>query len=256
MKRLIALILLLVIISCTGEKPIPQPTIKISSPTQNSAFEYGQDIKFEFQLTNFTFNTNDTKLRSGFIKITLDKKPSALLSKTNQALRDTEPGAHRLVAELVSSKELSYNASDEVVFLVKEKLAQTPILINNLTNLNTTTNQTTIALTNDSNKPDFDIYFPTSGFKVKGNLVALRLVPKNFFFGKIGDKNQPGYGHLHIYVNDQKDPLMSDKATQTISNLKPKDNTITVELVNNNHTSYGVKKSVQFYAQSVTEKQD
>ncbi len=103
---------------------------------------------------------------------------------------------------------------------------------------------------------DFEIKLPAPGYNVKGNLVAARMVPSSkFLFGKIGSNHTPGEGHFHFFINEQKEPLEVDSATYTIKNLNKGTNTLYVEMVRNDHTSYGIKKHVSFEAQTVTSKQ-
>ena len=102
---------------------------------------------------------------------------------------------------------------------------------------------------------DFEIKLPTPGYNVKGNLVAARIIPSaNFTFGNIGETNGSGEGHFHFFINDQKEPIEVGSATYTIKNLDKGTNTLYVEMVRNDHSSYGIKKHVSFEAQTVTGK--
>ena len=130
--------------------------------------------------------------------------------------------------------------------------------------LNTSLNQSTSSnLTNTTvfevNKSEiktssnFEIFFPRGDYKAKGDLVAISLKLINFSIGNLGDVEKPNVGLFKYSVDNQDGFKISDKATFTVSNLSKGKRTLTIEMIGTNMTPLGVKKSISFEAQSVTE---
>lgn len=91
------------------------------------------------------------------------------------------------------------------------------------------------------------IVTPKVGETINSDQVTLRVAAPNFQF--VDFKNHPWsayrQGHMHIWV-DEKNPTKNTalKATSnvyTLTNLKPGPHTLTVELVNNDHSSLSPK---------------
>ncbi|MBI5065987.1 hypothetical protein HZA97_07150 [Candidatus Woesearchaeota archaeon] len=101
---------------------------------------------------------------------------------------------------------------------------------------------------------DFDIKFPPPGFGVKGNIVAVRLIPSaSFTFGALNTTHVPGKGYFKYKLNNGN-WTEEESATFTVKDLEKGTNTVYVELMRNDMTSYGIQKHVSFEGQTVTGK--
>lgn len=101
----------------------------------------------------------------------------------------------------------------------------------------------------------FEIWWPREDSNIKGDIVALSIKMSNKFkIGNPNSKNQPDEGHFHVYLNDAQKPIEVYDATITLSNIISGKNKITVEMVQNDHTTYYAKKTITFNGQVVTSK--
>lgn len=110
-----------------------------------------------------------------------------------------------------------------------------------------------VPVMNLSKTPGFEIYFPTEGFRVRGNLIALSLVLDNFTIGAPNTTHKDNYGYFLVYV-DNSAPLTMTKSVLTLKELSASNHTVKIDMVRNDGLSYGVSRTVHFEAQSVTAK--
>lgn len=101
--------------------------------------------------------------------------------------------------------------------------------------------------------PDFEFKYPEEGTKLKGDVVSVSIKMRNFTIGVIGSNNSQGYGHFHVLIDNESYKEMED-ASKTFRGISKGKHVLTVEMVNNDHTSYGVSHSVIIEAQTVTGK--
>ena len=166
----------------------------------------------------------------------------------------------------LTKTNLSYNFSqkNEIVNQSINLTSSNVTVQTNISSINASLNQSTLSnLTNatvvEVNKSeiktssDFEIFFPRGDYKAKGDLVAVSLKLINFSIGFLGDVEKPNVGLFKYIVDNQDGFKISDKATFTVSNLTKGKRTLTIELIGTNMTPLGVKKSISFEAQSVTE---
>ncbi len=100
---------------------------------------------------------------------------------------------------------------------------------------------------------NFDIWWPKENSNIEGDVTILRIIPSdNFLFGKENSSNKINEGHFHLFVNNSKNYIELVQPTFRLSDLSAGKNTIIVEMVNNDHTNYYLKKTVTFNAQTVT----
>lgn len=133
---------------------------------------------------------------------------------------------------------------------------ETPPVAENKTHEAMTANTTTAqaepsptvetTMTAAGDRPDFEFKYPVEGIKIHGRILSVSLLVKNFTFGTEGDPSKAGEGHLHFYFDDRNGTIMVYKASYTVSDLVPGNRTLTTEMVNNDHSSIGVRKSVTF----------
>lgn len=168
----------------------------------------------------------------------------------------------------LTKTNLSYNPSQKTEVVnqsINLTSANVTIQLNNSVNLSTNTSTTTNLTDNTANltpqtsnlspktSADFEIFFPRGNYKAKGDLVAVSLKLINFTIGNLGDAEKPNVGLFKYYVDNSESFKISDKATFTVSNLTKGKRTLTIEMIGTNMTPLGVKKSISFEAQSVTE---
>lgn len=178
---------------------------------------------------------------------------------------DLEDGEHTVEIKLISrdkkelySKNITFNVDSNKVEKVKEEPKAKDLLRKKTERKKEQVNKLSGEERVNSEEADklgldFKILLPTPGYNVKGNIIAVRLEPFNFTFGEIGSKHVPGQGYFRFKINDGE-WFNVNKATKTIKGLDKGTNTLYVEMVRNDGTSYGIKKHVSFEAQTVTGK--
>lgn len=102
--------------------------------------------------------------------------------------------------------------------------------------------------------PGFDYQYPREGTKVKGELVSVSLIMYNFTIGGQNQKPTWGEGYFRIWLNNATTPIIMERASKTLRGLPSGDVTMTVEMVMNNGSTYGVQKTIHFKAQTITAK--
>ncbi|MDP6293370.1 MAG: hypothetical protein QF486_04000 [Candidatus Woesearchaeota archaeon] len=102
-------------------------------------------------------------------------------------------------------------------------------------------------------RPDFEFKYPSEGTRVKGEVVSLTLRILNFTLGRMGENVSWGEGHFHVTTQNAS-LIEMERATKTLRGLQPGEQFLTVEMVMNNHSSYGVRKRITIEAQTVTSK--
>tara|TARA_Y100000310_G_C20611926_1_gene778455 strand:- start:69 stop:734 length:666 start_codon:yes stop_codon:yes gene_type:complete len=102
-------------------------------------------------------------------------------------------------------------------------------------------------------RPDFEFKYPQEGTRVKGEVVSLTLRILNFTIGRMGENVTWGEGHFHVRTQNSS-LIEMERSTKTLRGLQPGEQYITVEMVMNNHSSYGVRKRIKIEAQTVTAK--
>lgn len=165
----------------------------------------------------------------------------------------------------LTKTNFSYNFSQKNGINQSINLTSTNVtILSNVSSINTSLNQSiSTNLTNTTTKietpevkltsSDFEIFFPRGNYKAKGDLIAVSLKLINFSIGTFGDVEKPNVGLFKYHVDNSESFKISDKATFTVSNLTKGKRTLTIEMIGTNMTSLGVKKSISFEAQSVTE---
>ncbi|MBI2564945.1 hypothetical protein HYV79_03060 [Candidatus Woesearchaeota archaeon] len=194
-----------------------KPDFIIITPKQNQIYE-SSTVQLEMLLEN---------IQNAAFKISIDDASPELV-KTTKKIFILNPGEHNVSVELMKDEKTSY--------AVKK----------------------TVSFTNNYVKPPenfgFDIKFPVEGYGVKGDIIAVRLVLNEFSIDTIGAGNREGRGHFHFYLDGSKKPLEVDSATFTIKDLSAGTHVLEVEMVKSDHSSYGLKKKVNFEAQVITSK--
>ena len=101
--------------------------------------------------------------------------------------------------------------------------------------------------------PTIAIKSPTAGSAVSATNLMVKVMTSNFNYGKIGDANQDGYGHIHVYLDK---PASSGTAytaviaggdTVTIPGpISAGTHYIVVALQKNNHAPLNIQDSISF----------
>lgn len=288
-KRLIALtILLLLIVACSGgnqandganqnktsetynandaNKPTEQsnvgpndPQFKITTPQEGSTVGKAE---FVLELKNteypkflaFYGEKNSTEIGDIFT-LNLENGEHTveirLLDKKNNVL-DTRKVKFTLVksAEEIKREETIQEEQKAKDLIKKEETKIETPKVETLP-VNVETADTSEAKSLELN---FDIKFPPPGFNVKGNIVAVRLIPSaSFTLGAVNTTHVPGKGYFKYKINNGN-WTDEESATFTIKNLEKGTNTVYVEMMRNDMTSYGIQKHVSFEGQTVTSK--
>ncbi|WP_139489410.1 hypothetical protein [Brevibacillus dissolubilis] len=81
--------------------------------------------------------------------------------------------------------------------------------------------------------------------QLQGDDLHLNLTVKNFRFSleNMGKDNKHGEGHVHLYLDSKKVAKIFD-STYVYKDVPAGKHTIMLELANNDHSSYGVKKTL------------
>jgi hypothetical protein len=214
------------------------PTLSITSPTNGASVSTG-NITVNAQVTNFSVVDKQGQANvagEGHLHFYLDVdapttagQPAipasgvwAHVSGTTYTFANVAPGTHTISVQLINNDH-------------------TPVIPTVIAKI-------TITVTPPA--PTLSITSPTSGASVsQGNIVVNARVTNFNVVDKQGQANVPGEGHLHFYLDVDAPTTAGQPAipasgvwahvsgtTYTFSNVAPGTHTISVQLVNNDHT--------------------
>ncbi len=221
--------------------PTPAPTLSITSPREGASVPAG-DVTVSAQVTNFKVVDKQGMANlpgEGHLHFYLDidapttpDKPAvpasgvwAHVSATTNTFINLAPGMHTISVQLINNNHTPV----------------TPIVVAKI-NITVTPRVTAT--------PTLSITSPNNGATVPAENITVNAQVTNFkVVDKQGMANVPGEGHLHFYL-DIDAPTTPDKpaapasgvwahvstTTHTFTNLAPGMHTISVQLINNDHT--------------------
>lgn len=207
--------------------PVLPPTIKIASPianAQSSSFSVSVDVaNFDLKAVG---TTPGKVAGQGHIHYLVDGAPApgdyATTSKTF-TITGLSAGEHTITAELTNNDHSSL--SPRVFQDVKVRAVAPPT-------------------PTPSPAPTLTIVSPTAG--ASGSSFSVRVDVADHEFAPVGTAaNKAGQGHIHYLVDGKPAPgdYATTSKTFTVSGLSAGEHTITVELVNNDHSSLSPKVS-------------
>lgn len=194
----------------------PEPSLSLLVP----GVTYNTTVDFQVVTENFGPDTTNP----GTIDAYIDGEPVELRKGVGRA--NLGWGNHTFMARLVAPNGSSY-ASESAVFVIKPELIYEDAM------------------------PEVEIWNPRDGQNIEGNIVAVSLRFQNFDFGTPGTAKEPNEGYVRLLINNRTMDELT-KATITVRELPKGNTTITVMLMQNDGTPYGVSKSVSFLSQTVT----
>jgi len=201
----------------------PAPSIKITQP-ENEVNTTKVTLVVE------TSNFGEGTTNPGSIEAKVDGESVSLLD--GKAELELEWGSHEITVKLVAPNGTEYTST------IKDIEVKPLVTADGL--------------------PNFTLWYPREGTRIKGNLMAVSLRFTNFSIGTPGAENRPNYGYMMFVIDDNRTIDEVTKATYTVRGtvrgLSKGNHTLKVKLLQNDGTPYGVEKSITFIAQTVTGK--
>jgi hypothetical protein len=186
-------------------------TIDITSP--NNGGTVGPIVDVAWNVTGITLDSaaigGANEADHGHVHVYVDDVYIDATGEAGYTLTDITEGAHTIKAVLASNDHTEYSISDSV---------------------SVTSGPPTL--------PVVAITSPAFGTTLSGSSVELGLLIQNFIFSEdIGGENEVSHGHYHVIVDGNYFDLSTDPDSAWVTRLNPGPHDITVELVNNDHTS-------------------
>lgn len=197
-------------------------------------------IKFLEPKTGFITNQSKVQVKLTADKFSFEKGDYAVLMisearhemKQNTYDLNLTPAKYKLEASLFDKNGKDLNAKKTTEFTVKGIPPKGPKGI-----------------------PNFQIWWPQENSNIKGDFMSLSLIMENFFIeDKTNVSNRLNYGHFLVWLNNATEPIKMYSGTKTIHNLLAGKNTIRVEMIHNDDSTYYVERTTTFNGQTTTSK--
>ena len=203
--------------------PSGTPQLAILSPATNSTVT-GPDLTISFVVFNFLLVQpigQPNLPNEGHIHVLVDGNYYELVSAVNPIVLTGLTGTHTITLMLVNNNHTPYLVNGSMVEATVTVTIVTP------------------GPTPPTGTPSVAILNPSSGASVSGPDVTISFAVFNFLLVQpIGQANQPNEGHIHVLINGNYYELISTVNPVVLTGMEPGTYTVTLLLVNNNHTPY------------------